>query len=233
LGFTTKPHKKPYPLGWVCKDKRLQVTQQCDLKFAITYKFVGEVEFDVVPLDICGIVLGSPYLYDQKTIFYREHNQYQLFKEGIEYIVHSHSFKNDKSLGTTQQLKTVVNASRNLALMSIQCKEEKKPKHEKEVSIHYDAPVLVDSVSMVKSQHGLGTISFTGSMFIFNLLLINNMWLGPTMLNEDVTKNVINVLNNVSAVLIVVLLRKMYRFQEEWIGDTGQVRQTCPHLFSE
>ena len=26
LGLTTKPHKKPYPLGWVCKDKRLQVT---------------------------------------------------------------------------------------------------------------------------------------------------------------------------------------------------------------
>ena len=70
-------------------------------------------------------------------------------------------------------------------------------------------------------------------MFIFNLLLISSMWLGPTMLNEDVIKNVINVLNNVSAVLIVVLLSQMYRFQEEWIGDTGQVRQTCPHLFSE
>ena len=111
--------------------------------------------------------------------------------------------------------------------MSIQCKEEKNPKHEKEVSIHYDAPILVDSVSMVKSQHGLGTISFTGSMFIFNLLLINSMWLVLTMLNEDV----INVLNNVSAVLIVVLLSQMYRFQEEWIGDTGQVRQTCRHLF--
>jgi hypothetical protein len=64
LGLTTKPHKKPYPLGWVCKDKRLQVTQQCELKFAITSKFVDEVEFDVVPLDICGIVLCSPYLYD-------------------------------------------------------------------------------------------------------------------------------------------------------------------------
>ena len=65
----------------------------------------------LVPLDICGIVLGSPYIYDKKVIFYRENNQYHLFKEGIEYIVHSHSFKNVKSLGTTQQLKMVVNAS--------------------------------------------------------------------------------------------------------------------------
>ena len=70
LGLTTKPHKKPYPLGWVCKDNRLQVTKHCDLKFTITSKFVDEVEFDVVPLDICGIVLGSPYLYDRKEIFY-------------------------------------------------------------------------------------------------------------------------------------------------------------------
>ena len=127
MGLRTKPHKKPYPLGWVCKDKILQVTRQCDLKFAITSKFVDEVELDVVPLDICGIVLGSPYLYDRKEIFYQEHNQYHLFKEGIEYIVHSHSYKNDKSLGTTQQLKRVVNASQNLALMSMQVQEEKNP----------------------------------------------------------------------------------------------------------
>ena len=85
----------------MCKDKRLEVTKQCDLKFAITSKFIDEVKFDVVSLDICGIVLGSPYLYDQKTIFYREHNKYHLFKKGIEYIVQSHTFKNDKSLGTT------------------------------------------------------------------------------------------------------------------------------------
>ena len=119
MGLTTKPHKRPYPLGWVWRDKILQVTKQCDLKFAIKFKFVNEVEFDVVPLDICGIVLESSYLYDQKSIFYREHNQYHLFKEWIEYIVHSHSFKNGRSLGTTQQLKMVVNASQNSTLVSM------------------------------------------------------------------------------------------------------------------
>ena len=81
----------------------------------------------MVPLDIHGIVLGSTYLYDRKEIFYREHNQYHLFKEINEYIVHSHSFKNDKSLETTQQLKNVDNASRNFASMSIQSKEKRTP----------------------------------------------------------------------------------------------------------
>ena len=51
--------------------------------FVITSGFVDEVDLDVVPLDICGIVLGSPYLYDRHAIFYREDNMYQLTKYGV------------------------------------------------------------------------------------------------------------------------------------------------------
>jgi hypothetical protein len=52
------------------------------MKFAITSKYVDEVICDVVSLETCGMVLGSPYLYDRKAIFYREQNQYHLTKEG-------------------------------------------------------------------------------------------------------------------------------------------------------
>ena len=68
LGLETKPHKKPYPSGWMCKDNRLKVTKQCNVRFAITSRFIDEVEFDVVPLDICGIVLGSPYCMIENNI---------------------------------------------------------------------------------------------------------------------------------------------------------------------
>jgi hypothetical protein len=64
LGLETKPHQKPYPLRWVCEDAKLQVSKQCKLIFAITSKFIDEEELDVVPLDIRGIFLGIPYLYD-------------------------------------------------------------------------------------------------------------------------------------------------------------------------
>jgi len=70
LGVETKPHKKPYPLGWVCDKTKLQVTKQCKLHFSIGSKFVDEVELDIVPLDICGIVLGIPYLFHRNAIFY-------------------------------------------------------------------------------------------------------------------------------------------------------------------
>jgi hypothetical protein len=65
-GLEMKPHPKPYPLGWVCDKAKLYVTKQCRIRFDIASKFIDEVDLDVVPLDICGIVLGSPYLYDRK-----------------------------------------------------------------------------------------------------------------------------------------------------------------------
>jgi len=98
FGLPTTPHKKPYPLGWVCDKVKLKVTRQCKLRFAFGSTFVDEVELDIVPLDICGIVLGSPYLYDRKYIFYRTKNKYQLTKYGIEYIARAHQLKNNYTL---------------------------------------------------------------------------------------------------------------------------------------
>jgi hypothetical protein len=71
LGLETTPHLKPYPLGWVCDSAKLQVTKKCRLKIVIALNLVDEVELDVVSLDICGIILESPYLYDRNVIFFR------------------------------------------------------------------------------------------------------------------------------------------------------------------
>jgi hypothetical protein len=57
------PHKNPYPLGW--DDAKLKVTKQYKIRFAITVKFFDEVDLYVVPLEICGIILDSPYLFDR------------------------------------------------------------------------------------------------------------------------------------------------------------------------
>ena len=92
---------------------------------------------------------------------------------------------------------------------------------------------MVDNVSMVKNQHDMGTISFKCSILIFFFILINSLWLFSTNFIENFIENGINVLNNINAVLIVVMLSQMYMFQEEWTGNIGQVRRTCPHLNSE
>ena len=92
------PHKNPYPLGWVCEDAKLQVNKHCKIWFAITTKFFEEVELDVVPPEICGIFLGSPYLFNNRTIFYHKENKYHLFKYRVEFIVRAHRIKTNVSL---------------------------------------------------------------------------------------------------------------------------------------
>ena len=101
LGLKTELHIKPYPLRWVCKNALLQVTKQCRLRFSINADFIDEVDLDVIPLDICGMVLSSPYLFDRKAMFHREHNQYHFLKDGNEYIVRSHRFKTNLFMVST------------------------------------------------------------------------------------------------------------------------------------
>jgi len=119
LGLLTTPHKKPYPLGWVCDKAKLQVARQCKLRFSFGSTFVDEVELDIFPLDIYGIVLGIPYLYDRKAIFYRAENKYQLVKYGIKYIVRAHKLKNNYTLINSWQMKIIVNSCKQFLLMVV------------------------------------------------------------------------------------------------------------------
>ena len=119
LGLETTPHKKPYPLGWLNDKAQLQVTRQCKLKFLFGSAFVDEVELDIIPLDICGIVLGSPYLYNRKAIFYRAENKYLLVKYGIKYFVRAHKLKNNYTLINLGQMKRIINSCKQFLLMVV------------------------------------------------------------------------------------------------------------------
>jgi hypothetical protein len=90
LGLETQDHPHPYPLGWVRQDVELEVSKQCKCKFAINQNFVYEEVVDVVLLDVCGVILGSPYLYVRDAIFRRRENQYRLVKDGKSCAINAH-----------------------------------------------------------------------------------------------------------------------------------------------
>jgi hypothetical protein len=69
LGLEVHDHPIPYPLGWVNKDAEIKVTNKCKIKFVVSVDFIDEVELDVVPLDVCGVVFGIPYMYMRDVIF--------------------------------------------------------------------------------------------------------------------------------------------------------------------
>jgi hypothetical protein len=145
LNLETTPHPKPYPLGWICDNAKLHVTRRCKLIFSITANFIDEVELDVISLNICGVVLGNPYLYDRRAIFHRHENKYHLFKNGVEYIVRVHTKKLNLSLVNVGQMKRLVNASKNFVLLMIKPKDNV----EKEAFQGCDAKLKFDLYKVV------------------------------------------------------------------------------------
>jgi hypothetical protein len=93
---------------------------------------VDEATCDVVPLNGCGMVLGIPYLYDRKEIFYKEQNQYHLTKEGNEYVVHAHHLKSNQYLQTMEQSRKAAYASSTTIIVSNQAIDLK---HEHEMVV--------------------------------------------------------------------------------------------------
>jgi hypothetical protein len=81
----------------------LRVTKQCKFKFSISANFIDEVEAYVIPLDVFGVILGSPYLYIRDVIFKIRDNQYILVKDGKSYVVHAHKRKSKLSLISAHQ----------------------------------------------------------------------------------------------------------------------------------
>ena len=69
-------------------------------------------------------MLGSPYLYDRKAVFFRHENKYQITKDGVEYIVRAHQTKVSASLVSAGHMKRLVNSSKGCLLMVVRAKDE-------------------------------------------------------------------------------------------------------------
>jgi hypothetical protein len=75
------------------------------------------VELDVVPLYICGVVFGSPYMYMRDAIFMRRANLYHLIKDGKSFIINAHKGKSNISLVSANQAKKLISSSKKYVLL--------------------------------------------------------------------------------------------------------------------
>jgi hypothetical protein len=74
IGLEVHVHPRPYPLGWVNNDAKLWVAKWCKIKFSISSNYINEVKVDILPLDVCVVVFGIPYMYKRDAIFMRREN---------------------------------------------------------------------------------------------------------------------------------------------------------------
>ena len=78
----------------------------------------------MVPVDICGVVLGSPYLYDRDALFYMREHKYHLKKDGVVFIVRAHKTKTHLDLVIANQMKQLISSNKIFVLMCV--KEQHK-----------------------------------------------------------------------------------------------------------
>jgi hypothetical protein len=207
LGLNTQMHHKPYSLKWIRKNHKLHITKQCTLKFAISSKFLDEVTCDVVPLKECGMVLGSPYLYDHKPIFYREHNQYHLIKEGNEYVVHAHHLKENQSLQTMEQLRKATHATNTPIIVPNQA-IDLKHEHEMIVEWKFNNTFLQDKPMSCKYYKHISSFAV---IFMMLSLLMFSTWMVVSPVRCDRVQVANNMLSLVMVVLQLILMRQVHR----------------------
>jgi hypothetical protein len=218
-------HHKPYTLKWINNHHQMHITKQCTLKFAISYKYVDEVTCDVVPLSECGMVLGSPYLYDRKTNFYMTKKQYQLTKAGQDYVVHAHHEKANKTIQTMERLKKVAQAINKPIIVSSQVIDLKQ-EHEMIVEWKINHSLLQDKLMSCKYYKYIS--SFAIIFLILSLVMLSTWMIMASIICVRV-QMANNMLLVVMIVLQLILMRQVHRTE---FRDRGQVGWPIPSLLT-
>ena len=74
-------HPTPYQVSWLQKGHQLLVSEQCELEMHLE-KYTDKVVCDVMPMDVCHILLGRPWKYDRGGIQDGKRNTYKFHKDG-------------------------------------------------------------------------------------------------------------------------------------------------------
>jgi hypothetical protein len=81
LELKTIAHPNPYKVSCLQKGHQVMVSQQCQVEFKIG-GYRDEILCDVIPMDVCHILLGRPWKFDIKVIHDGRKNNYTLEKNG-------------------------------------------------------------------------------------------------------------------------------------------------------
>eukprot|EP00253_Pinus_taeda_P006919 PITA_06919 len=79
-------HPNPYRVSWLQKGHQLLVDEQCEVEFQIG-RYKDKVVYDIMPMDVCHILLGRPWKYDRKVTHDGVTNYYKFVKDGIKHIL--------------------------------------------------------------------------------------------------------------------------------------------------
>eukprot|EP00253_Pinus_taeda_P013296 PITA_13296 len=86
LGLKKKAQPAPYKVSWLQKGHQVIVTEQCNVEMKIgTYNNV--ILCDIMPMDVCHVLLGRPWQFDRKAIHDGRRNTYTIEKDRVKHTL--------------------------------------------------------------------------------------------------------------------------------------------------
>ena len=160
LGLKMDPHPKPYKLSWLQEGSDIKVKHRCLVSFTIGKHYQDEVWCDVVPMDVCHLLLGRPWQYDRQIIYDGFKNTYTFRKDGHKIVLAplkptiapaSKPAEQNSLLSKSEMEKEIRAGSDVMALDAIEETES-----EKEIPKEVE-PILAEFVDVVPEEipHGL------------------------------------------------------------------------------
>jgi hypothetical protein len=86
IELETTAHLTLYKVSWLQKGHQVTITQQCLVNFKIG-GYRDEILCDVIPMDVCHVLLGRPWKYDRNVIHDGRRNTYTLEKNGRTHML--------------------------------------------------------------------------------------------------------------------------------------------------
>jgi len=86
LGLSTWRIPEPKHLQWLNSRGMVKVTNKVRVSFTVG-DYVDEVEYDVLPLEVCGLLLGRPWQYDRNALHVGRANTYSFVYDGKQRIL--------------------------------------------------------------------------------------------------------------------------------------------------
>jgi hypothetical protein len=86
LELETTGHLSPYKVSWLQKGHQVNFIKQCLVEFKIG-GYNDKILCDVIPMDVCHLLLGRPWQYDRNVIHDGKMNTYTLEKNGRTHML--------------------------------------------------------------------------------------------------------------------------------------------------
>eukprot|EP00253_Pinus_taeda_P025856 PITA_25856 len=105
LGLKRLKHPSPYRVSWLQKGHQLLVDEQREVEFQIG-RYKDKIICDIMPMDVCHILLGKPWQYDRKVTHDGVMNCYKFEKDGVRHTLVP--IKEEKEAAETNETKALL-----------------------------------------------------------------------------------------------------------------------------